>query len=154
MFGKPRSQNGNQKNAGPFEFYSGKGWITEKWNVADKVDYATKSNDGNVRLGKTLFSGSPAVCINPNNWYDYEINVHNGTYRIRAKVGDVSLPTWQKIVFNRIEAGIFTLKAGEFVWTSEKVVKVNDGKLTVRIFVDENNEKTAGISEIVFQKAN
>jgi len=154
LFGKPRSQNGNQKNAGPFELYSGKGWITEKWNVADKVDYATKNNDGNVRLGKTLFSGSPAECTNPDNRYDYEINVHNGTYRIRAKMGDVALPTWQKVSFKGIEAGIFTLKGGEFVWTSEKVVKVNNGKLTIRIFVDENNEKPAGISEIVFQRAN
>lgn len=154
LFGKPRSQNGSQKNAGPFETYSGKGWITEKWNVADKVDYAIKFNDGNVRLGKTLFSGSLAECTSPNNWYDYEINVHNGTYRIRAKIGDVLLPSWQKVVFNGIEAGVFTLKAGEFVWTSEKVVKVIDGKLTIRIFVDEKNEKPAGISEIVFQKAN
>lgn len=154
QFGKPRSQNGNQKNAGPFENYSGKGWITEKWNTADKVDYAIKNNDGNVRLGKTLFSGSLAECTNPDNWYDYVINVHNGTYRIRAKIGDVILPTWQKIVFNGIESGTFSLKAGEFVWTSEKVVKVTNGKLTIRIFVDDNNEKPAGLSEIVFQKAN
>lgn len=154
QFGKPRFQNGNQKNASPFEIYSGKGWITEKWNTADKVDYAIKNNDGNVRLGKTLFSGSLAECTNPNNWYDYVINVHNGTYRIRAKIGDVILPSWQKIVFNGIESGTFSLKAGEFVWTSEKVVKVTDGKLTIRIFVDDNNEKPAGLSEIVFQKAN
>lgn len=154
LFGKPRIINGNQKNAAPFEVYSGKGWITEKWNKADKVDYAIKNSDGNVRLGKTLFPGSPAECTNPENFYDYQINVHNGTYRIRAKIGDVLSQTWQKIQFNQIEAGVFTLKPGEFAWTAEKVVKVSDGKLIVRIFVDENNEKPAGLSEIVFQKAN
>lgn len=154
LFGKPRFINGNQKNASTFEDYSGKGWIAEKWNKADKVDFAVKNSDGNVRLGKTLFSGSPAECTNPDNWYDFQINVHNGTYRIRAKVGDVLSQSWQKILFNQIEAGVFNLKEGEFVWTAEKVVKVNDGKLVIRIFVDENNEKPAGLSEIVFQKAN
>ena len=104
-------------------------------------------------LGKTLFAGSEAECANPNNWYDYEINVPVGVYRIRAKVGDVTLPTWQKIAFENVEAGVFTRGIGEFVWTSERVVKVKDGKLTIRIFVDENNEKAAGISEIVFQRA-
>jgi len=153
FFGKIRSQNGDQKNASAFEEYSGKGWILGKWNVADKVDCASKGTMSNVRLGKTLFSGSSAVCINPSNWFDYEINVPVGVYRIRAKVGDVTLQTWQKVVFENVEAGVFTGGIGEFVWTSEKVVKVNDGKLTIRIFVDTNNEKPAGISEIVFQRA-
>lgn len=153
FFGKIRSQNGNQKNTNAFEEYSGKGWILGRWNTADKVDWTAKGNEGNVRLGKTMFAGSAAECTNPNNWYDYEINVHNGVYRIRAKMGDVALPTWQKIAFENIEAGVFNKGIGEFVWTSEKVVKVYDGKLTVRIFVDENNEKVAGISEIVFQTA-
>ena len=154
LFGKPRVINGNQKNAASYEIYSGKGWITEKWNKADKVDFAVKNNDGNVRLGKILFSVSNAESKNPGNWYDYQINVHNGTYRIRAKIGDVLSQTCQKILFNQIEAGVFTLNAGEFVWTTEKVVKVTDGRLIIRIYVDENNEKPAGLSEIVFQKAN
>jgi len=153
FFGKARSQNGNQKNASAFEEYTGKGWLIGKWNTADKVDFVSKGTEGNVRLRKTLFAGSPAECTNPNNWYDYEINVHNGTYRIRVKVGDIGLPTWQKITFENVEVGLITRGTGEFVWTSERVVKVNDGKLTIRIFVDEKNEKPAGISEIVFQRA-
>ena len=153
FFGKIRSQNGNQKNASAFELYTGTGWIIGKWNITDKVDWAAKGNDGNVRLGKKLFENSVAECTNPNDWYDYEINVHNGVYRIRAKMGDVALPTWQKISFEGIEAGILSNAAGEFKWTSEKAVKVNDGKLTVRIFIDRNNEKVAGMSEIVFQKS-
>lgn len=153
FLGKNRSQNGNQKNAAVFEEYSGRGWLLGKWNLADKVDFASKGSEGNVRLRKTLFAGSAAVCTNPNNWYDYDINVRNGVYRIRAKMGDISLPTWQKVAFEGIDAGILSNDAGEFKWTSERVVKVNDGKLTIRIFVDEKNEKAAGISEIVFQRA-
>ena len=152
-FGKIRSQNGNQKNASAFEIYSGKGWILGKWDVADKVDYASKGTEGNVRLWKTLFKGYAGECINPNNWFDYEIVVPNGVYRIRARLGDVSFPTWQKVEFENIDAGVFANKPGEFKWTSEKVVKVKDSRLTVRIFVDENNEKPAGLGEIVFQKA-
>ena len=152
-FGKIRSQNGNQKNASAFENYTGKGWILDKWNITDKVDWFTRGNDGNVRLRKTLFEGTAAKCTNQNDFYEYEINVPLGVYRIRAKMGDVSLPTWQKIAFEGVDAGELSKGAGQFAWTSEKVVKVNDGKLTVRIYVDENNEKPAGISEIVFQKA-
>lgn len=153
FFGKISSQNGNQKNASAYENYSGKGWDLGKWNTADKVEYALKSSEGNVRLRKKLFEGTAAECSNPNEFYDYEINVHNGVYRIRAKMGDISLPTWQKISFEGVDAGIISNEKADFTWTSEKVVKVKDGKLTIRIFVDPTNEKPAGISEIVFQQA-
>jgi hypothetical protein len=153
FFGKISSQNGNQKNTNAFENYSGKGWILGKWNTADKVDYVQKGTDGNVQLRKKMFAGSAAECTNPNDFYDFEINVQNGIYRIRSKMGDISLPTWLKISFEGVEAGIISNEKAGFNWTSEKVVKVNDGKLTVRIFVDPTNEKPAGISEIVFQRA-
>ena len=153
FFGKVSSQNGNQKNTSAYENYAGKGWVLDMWNIPDKVDWATKGMAGNVRLSKTLFQRTSAESTNPDDFYDYEINVPNGVYRIRAKMGDVALPTWQKIAFEGIDAGEFSEDAGQFAWTSEKVVKVNDGKLTVRIYVDKNNEKPAGISEIVFQRA-
>ena len=153
FFGKIRSQNGNQKNTIEFEEYSGKGWILGEWNTANKLDWVAKGNEGNTRLGKKLFEDSAAECTNPNNWYDYEINVQNGAYRIRAKVGDLLLPTWQKIDFEGINAGTFSLSEGEQKWTSERIVRVNDRKLTIRIYVDENNEKMAGIGEVVFQRA-
>jgi hypothetical protein len=153
FFGKNRSQNGNQKNTLSFEYYSGKGWQPGKWNTADKVDWLSKGTEGNVRLSKTLFTGSKAKCSNPENWFDYEISVHNGAYRIRAKLGDLIMPSWQKIDFEGVNAGTFALSDGEQKWTNERIVKVNDGKLTIRIYVDENNEKVAGISEIVFQRA-
>ncbi|MBW6492371.1 MAG: hypothetical protein K0B15_14405 [Lentimicrobium sp.] len=43
--------------------------------------------------------------------------------------------------------------AGEFNWTGERVVKVYDGTLNVRIYTDTENEKVEGLSEIVFQRA-
>lgn len=152
-FGLRKDLNGNKKNILAFEAYSGKGWELEKWNTADKVDFVSKGKAGNARLCKKMFMGEKASCTNPNNWYDYEINVRNGVYRIRAKMGDQFLPTWQKVVFEGVNAAIYTLQAGELKWTPEKVVKVKDGKLTVRIFVDEKKNTTAGLSEIVFQQA-
>lgn len=153
FFGKNRLQNGNQKNTLSFEYYSGKGWQLGKWNIADKVDWVAKGIEGNARLAKILFAGSKASCTNPENWFDYEISVHNGAYRIRAKLGDLKMPSWQKIDFEGVNAGTFSLSEGEQKWTNERIVKVNDGRLTIRIYVDENNEKVAGISEIVFQRA-
>lgn len=153
FFGRSSSQNGNQKNTSAFEDYLGKGWQTTKWNTTDKVEWFARGNEGNVRLRKILYKGLKANCENPENWFDYQINVHSGTYRIRAKLGDLVLPTWQKIDFEGVNAGTFSLAEGEQKWTNERIVKVTDGKLTVRIYVDENNESVAGISEIVFQQA-
>jgi hypothetical protein len=153
FFGKSNAQNGNQKNTSAFEPYSGKGWELGKWNVADKVESVSKGLDGNVRLAKKPFAGSAAQSTNPDGFYDFEINVQNGVYRIRAKVGDVAVATWQKVAFEGVGTNEISNNAGQFTWTPEKVVKVNDGKLTIRIYVDENNEKPAGIGEIVFQRA-
>ncbi|HKI89127.1 MAG TPA: hypothetical protein VKA38_08875, partial [Draconibacterium sp.] len=130
-----------------------KGWLLGDWNTADKVEWVLKGNQGNVRLRKELFTGTAAKATNPYNYFDYEINVKNGVYRVRAKVGDLFLPSWQKIAFEGLDADTFQLASGEMQWTSEKIVKVKDGKLNVRIFIDEMENKTAGLSEIVFQQA-
>jgi hypothetical protein len=153
VFGKPASQCGNQKNALCFEEYAGKGWLLGAWNIAERVETVSKGTDGNVRLRKTMFGNTNVKFVNPKNWFDYEIHVPDGTYRIRAKIGDVELPSWQKIAFEKAEVGVFTTEKGQFSWTPERVVKVTDGRLTIRIYIDETNAKVAGISEIVFQQA-
>ena len=153
FFGKPAFYNGNQKNASDFEDYSGKGWITANWNIAEKTETAAKGSEGNVRLGKVLFKGTRAEVKNPVGWYDYEIRVPNNAYRIRVRLGDVEQATWQRVAFENIDAGTFILEKGQMGWTSERVVKVNDERLTIRIYIDESGEKPAGISEIVFQQA-
>jgi hypothetical protein len=152
-FGRPRWVNGNQKNVTEWEPYAGKGWQLGRWNTADKVDGVSKGLKGNARLKKVLFEDSPAEVRNPQNFYEYEINVRNGTYRIRAEVGDLYLPSWQRVSFEGVDAGEFMLDAGDSTWTSERAVNVRDGNLTVRIYVDEKNDKVAGLSQIVFQRA-
>lgn len=150
-FGRPDHMNGNSKNISAFEEYQGTGWNLGRWNTADKVEYVSGRRTCNARLRKTLFTGQSGQCTNPHNWYEFEINVQIGAYRIRALVGDQLLPSWQRIEFEGINAGTFRREAGDHVWTSERIVKVNDGKLTVRIYTD--GEQVAGISEIVFQQA-
>ena len=68
-------------------------------------------------------------------------------------MGDLKEPSLQRISFEGINAGTFILAAGEQKWTNERVVKVNDGKITVRIYIQPDKNQVAGISEIVFQKA-
>lgn len=154
LFGQPPWINRNEKNLSEFEEYLGKGWIFDSWNCAEKVQSVTEGNRGNARFSKSMFTGTVVACTNPDDFYTYEISVPNGIYRIRAKVGDLLQPSWQQIVFEGVSAGKFNLDAGELVWTGEKAVKVTDRKLTVRIFVDKENQKVAGLSEIVFQRAN
>ncbi len=151
-FGRKRSINGNKKNCIGFEEYSGKGWILGDWNCAGRVEWVANGDEGNARVRKMLFINEPAECTNPKNYFDFEINVKNGVYRIRAEVGDSELKSWQKVQFENVVAATYSLKSGEYKWTAEKVVKVRDGKLTVRIFVDEKNKTVAGIKEIVFQR--
>lgn len=152
-FGQRSDLHGNQKNISSFEEYSGKGWKLGRWNTADKVASSAQGEEANAQLWKSLFSQREIYFTNPNNWFDYEINVHNGIYRIRAKIGDYNLASWQKVLFEGVPVEEYSLPSGRLKWTSERVVEVKDGKLTVRIFVDETNKKPAGISEIVFQKA-
>jgi hypothetical protein len=152
QFGRPTGNGGNVKNVSAFEPFQGTGWILGKWNNAEKVDWVSNKVTGNARLSKILFAGQSAQCTNPQKWFDFEINVKSGIYRIRALVGDIVKSSWQKIEFEGVIAGIYPLEAGVTAWTSEKVVRVKDGKLTVRIYTGENDQ-SAGIGEIVFQKA-
>ncbi len=152
-FGGSSRSNGSRKNVLAFEEYSGRGWVLGDWNCADRVEWVEIGRAGNARLWGKLFDKERAACENQNGYYDFEINVRSGVYRIRAKMGDLKLESWQKLEFENVRAGIYDLQPGEQKWTPERVVKVNDGKLTVRIFVDETNKKVAGISEIVFQRA-
>lgn len=149
--GRSSHLNGNSKNVSAFEEYHGTGWNLGRWNNADKVEWYSNRRSGNARLRKVLFPGESAQCVNPEYWFDFEINVRNGTYRIRALIGDHQLPSWQKVEFEGVAVGTFKRAAGQLDWTNERIVKVHDGKLTIRIFVDD--EHVAGISEIVFQQA-
>ncbi len=151
-FGKPTGQKDNIKNASAFEEYLGTGWELGTWNTADKVEWVSTRQNGNVRLTEKLFEGQPAHCINPHNWYEFTINVKNGIYRIRALVGDIQKSSWQKIEFEGVVAGIYQLDPNQFIWTSEKIVRVTDGKLTTRIWLGGEGQ-VAAISEIVFQQA-
>lgn len=151
-FGKPAWVDGNRTNLKAFEDFSGKGWLLNYRNPADKVEQVTRGNDGHVRLRKIMFEGTSAQFTNPDDYYEYRLNVRNGTYRIRAKIGDFHLPSWQKVEFEGVLATEKMLEQGNFDWTPERVVKVSDGSLNIRIYVDPNNIRVAGISEIVFQQ--
>lgn len=152
-FGKGSEYNGNHKNSASYEVYLGKGWLLGKWNKTEKVESISKGEEGNVRLRKVLFSGKKAKSTNPENYYEYEVSVTNGVYRIRAEVGDLLLPSWQKIDFEGVTTATYSLAAGEQKWTNERVIKVTDHKLTIRVHVDSETNKVAGLSEIVFQRA-
>lgn len=151
-FGRPGISRVDSRNIFCYEDYEGTGWILGDWNPADKTEWAVSRSNSNARLRKTLFVGQPAMCTNPSDYYLFEINVREGIYRIRASVGDCLLPSGQKVEFEDQPAGTFKLLPGEFVWTPERIVRVNDGRLSVKIHLIPGSP-VAGISKIVFQKA-
>ncbi len=152
LFGRAAGPQGNVKNASAFEEYQGTGWLLGNWNTTGKVEWVSSRQNGNVRLSRLLFHGKAAECVNPNPWYEYQISVQNGVYRIRASVGDGLLPSWQKIEYEGVTAGTFSLGKGEYTWTPEKIVRIRDNKLNIRIYLNDTGS-VAGISEIVFQQA-
>lgn len=151
-FGRLPERCGNVQNASAFEQYLGKGWLFDHWNTADKLEWVARGESGNVRLQKKVFDGTLAACSNPQPFFEYAIAVKNGTYRIRAKVGDVEKTSWQNVCFEKVDAGTLMLAAGEQKWTSEKIVRVSDYRLHVRIYLNPAGDTVAGLSEIVFQQ--
>jgi len=151
FFGAPTGAKGNIKNVSAYEHYQGTGWKLGMWNTADKVEWVSNKTTGNARLSKTLFEGTPAKCTNPDNHYDFEIDVRAGIYRVRAAIGDCFVQTWQKVEFEGVTGGTYQINPGLFTWTPERTVRVKDGKLTVRIYLGDQNQK-AGLSSIVFQQ--
>lgn len=154
FFNQGNPENGNEKNLSEFEDYLGKGWVFESFNPAGRVEGTANGTKGNARLTSELFAGTGLEYRNSTGFFKYEINVPNGVYRIRARVGDSSSASWQKVSFEGIAAGIIAGDVGEFSWTGEKIVRITDRRLTICIFTDPENKKPAGITEIVFQRAN
>lgn len=152
-FGRAPFLNRNVQNASAFESFFGKGWVLDRNNTAGRVEWVARGQEGNVRLSKTLFKGTPAAWTNPKNYYCYELNVQNGVYRIRAKLGDIEQNSWQKISFDDVETPAYDLPAGEQKWTAEKVVRVTDHRISVKVYFDTSGKKVAGLSEIVFQQS-
>ena len=152
-FGRVPVFNENVQNASGFEDYLGKGWLFDGWNTANKLEWVAKGENGNVRMSRILFKNTSAETTNPQLFYEYVVNVKNGVYRIRAKVGDIEKKSWQRITFENVEAATYKLLPGEQKWTAEKVVRVSDHRLNIRIYIDPENNAVAGLSEIVFQQA-
>lgn len=150
-FGKAGSTPGIARNTSAYEEYLGTGWVLGDWNPADKTEWVSNQSTANARLQKVLFKGEPAQCTNPDQYYTFEIQVADGIFRISANVGDCLQPSWQKVEFEGVTAGTYQLSPGEFTWTPEKIVRVKDGKLTIRIYLADNT-RIAGINKIVFQQ--
>lgn len=151
-FGSNQPGPGRYQNTSSFENFLGKGWIIDSRNGFGRVELAVKGEVCNARLRKALFASVSASCVQPQPHYDYEICVRNGVYRVRSLVGDAEQDSWQQLEFEGRAAGIHSLKAGEFKWTPERIVKVKDGRLTTRMVLDSLGGKVAGIREVVFQQ--
>lgn len=153
LFGRAPYLNRNVQNTSGFREFFGKGWLIDRNNLAGRLEWVYKGDEGNVRLAKTLFKKTPAEYTNPDNYYCFNINVQNGVYRIRARIGDIEKKSYQKISFDGVETPYYELPAGQQKWTAEKVVRVTDHKLSVHVYLDGSGKTIAGLSEIVFQQS-
>jgi len=142
---------GNRVHREGYNEVVGFGWDLGTWCTAYKMESESIYQDANLRITKTLFAGTAAEATNPNDYYDFEVAVENGEYEVRAEVGDASRPSWQRVTFEGVDAGVYELTEEEFEFTPTKIARVDDGRLTIRFYLKD--EKTcAGIRRLYFNK--
>jgi murein DD-endopeptidase MepM/ murein hydrolase activator NlpD len=123
----------------------GFGWRLGSWCPGGAVEH-----DGaeSVLLRKTLYKGTTSTVTNPDDVYDFDIDVVNGDYEVAVELGAVNKATWQRVYFEGVLQGTYPLASGEFAWTPLDTVRVTNGKLTLRFMLD--GDKYAGIRHIRF----
>ncbi|GEM_PF-286592 len=131
----------------------GYGWLLGDWCAAGKVDFRQPSGQANqsAQLRKVIHTQTGSPATNPNDWYDFEVRVENGNYLVSAEVGDAYSATAQRVEFEGEDAGSYELASGQLQWTSALTVPVSDGRLTVRIHL-QNASTSAGLRNLHFQK--
>jgi len=133
----------------------GYGWLLGDWCAAGKVEHSLPDEGGkpfqSVRLSKIMYTQAQRPARNPQNWFDFEVAVANGTCDLRAEVGDHYAATWQQIEFEGADAGTFEFPRGELAWTEEKSVLVSDGRLTIRIRLRDDHTP-AGLRNLTFTR--
>lgn len=135
--------NNKQRNYA-YDQVVGYGWDLGKWCTANSVEPG-------VRLSKTIHRGTPAEATNPNDYFDFVVDVEPGMYRTRAKVGCHYESSWQQVLFNGVNAHVFHPSAGDFLWTPWREVEAPDGRLVMRVRLLD--AKTyAGVKELHFRK--
>lgn len=149
-FARAKGTNHNVKRLNAFNELLGYGWLLGDWCPSKRVE-PTEQNDKHLAalLFKTLFAETGVAVTNPTDHYDFEIAVPNGRYALRAMMGDGNLPTWQRVSFEGVEMGVFELEPNRFAWTEEQIVRVTDGRLTIRIEL-RDDETPGSLSEIMF----
>lgn len=147
-FGHKKWQVENKLRSAAYDDIVGYGWQIGEWCTACGLE---KNREGNLRVTKVLHEGTKAECVNPNDYYDFDIAVENGTYTVSVMVGDINQPSWQKLSFNDVDAGTYEQGANQFTWTPEHRVEVTDDRLTVRLGLRDRNTP-AGITELHFLK--
>ena len=150
-FGQFRWLCDNSQKLDAFNTNVGFGWNLGRWSKTGKVERVRSAKGGNARLWKTLHQGTPAASTNPENFYEFSIQVENGLYQVDLVIGDLELPTAQIVMIENKNLGIYRLLPGDFKPLSQESISVEDNLLTIRLeLVDPNI--CAGISQLSFVK--
>ena len=100
-----------------------------------------------------LHQGTPAEAVNPCDYYDFEVDVEPGRYRVRLNVGDQEHATWQRVSVEAVNIGTYSLGQNEFQWTPATAIPVRDGRLTIRLHIKDDSSRYAAVKRIQFQHA-
>lgn len=150
-FGLNRDVSGNVKRLDWFSELTGYGWRLGRWNAAARVEGFVYNPEGSgcARLPKTLFAGSPAQAVNPDDFYVFSVAVEPGRYTVTARVGDPHGPSWQRVSCNGTDCGTHELPEGETAWTDPQTVDASDGLLDLRLDL-KDGQTPAALAELRF----
>ena len=145
-------RNDNQQHLAAYAAVLGYGWQLGDWCPQGKVETSLTDEgvkpDQSARLRKTMHANTPSPAVNPNDYFDFEVAVVPGTYRVSVLVGDPYGPTWQEVSCEDKGLGEYDLRTGQRQWTPELDVPVADGRLTIRFRLKDG--VTAGVSQLYF----
>lgn len=148
-------EDGNTQRLSTWSDVLGYGWQLGDWCAAGKVEHSLADEGGkpfqSARLSKIMHTQTRQPARNPHDWLDFEVAVENGTYGVRAEVGDDYAATWQQIEVEGTDAGTLQLPRGELAWTEEQHLTVCDGRLTIRIRLRDSHTP-AGLRHLTFRR--
>lgn len=150
-FGRIKGESGNVRYNIAYTPVTGYGWLIDDWCAAGNLEAIPyEQAEGFVLLKKVVHEDSRAEAVNPEDYFDFEVNVENGAYDVKVLVGDYYQRSFQRVDIEGVDFGTWDLGRGVVKWTPRQEVEVEDGKLTVRIHLQP--EQRAGICRLIFAR--
>jgi murein DD-endopeptidase MepM/ murein hydrolase activator NlpD len=155
FFARHRGADHNRTYRHAYDPVIGYGWDLGRWCPAERVESErpkeVADTDVSVQLRKTLFRGEAAEATNPQDFYNFLVDVNPGRYLVKARLGSNECDSWQAVSINGMDLGTYVQAKGTFAWTRERTVEVREGRLRLRLAL-KDADTPAALSALHFER--